>query len=75
MLGRSLSVLVFDIEGMHCEHCSGAVEKAIRQLRGVKKAEVSLTESSATVWADESKVSAKDIIDAVISAGFGAKLK
>lgn len=38
------------VEGMHCPHCSGRVEKALAATAGVTKAEVDLAKKTALVW-------------------------
>ena len=43
---------VFPVEGMKCVHCQGAVQKAVSQLNGVVKAEVSLSPGSLEVTID-----------------------
>ena len=58
---------VFPVEGMKCVHCQGAVQKAVSQLDGVLKAEVSLSPGSLEVEFDENVVT----IDALRSAGSG----
>ena len=40
------------MEGMKCVHCQGAVQKAVSQLNGVVKAEVSLSPGSLEVEVD-----------------------
>ena len=44
------------MEGMKCVHCQGAVQKAVSQLDGVVKAEVSLSPGSLEVEFDENVV-------------------
>ena len=59
---------------MTCSACSAHVEKAVNQLQGVEKAEVSLMTNSMAVQYDERVLSAQDIIQAVTGAGYGAAL-
>lgn len=58
---------VFPVEGMKCVHCQGTVQKAVSQLDGVLKAEVSLSPGSLKVEFDENVVT----IDALRSAVSG----
>jgi len=44
-----MSQTVLHIEGMTCDHCVHAVQKALRSVPGVQQAEVSLPEKKATV--------------------------
>ena len=41
------------IEGMMCGHCTGRVEKALKETRGVLSVAVSLEDKSATVEAKD----------------------
>ena len=58
---------VFPVEGMKCVHCQGAVQKAVSQLDGVVKAEVSLSPGSLEGGFDENV----ETIDALRSAVSG----
>lgn len=60
----------FKVTGMSCAACSARVEKAVRQLDGVESVNVNLLTNSMNV---EGTVTEKEIIDAVIKAGYGAK--
>lgn len=59
----------FNVTGMSCAACSARVEKAVLELPGVKECSVSLLTNSMGVEGD---VSEKDIIDAVVRAGYWA---
>ncbi|CDF59050.1 heavy metal translocating P-type ATPase [Thermobrachium celere] len=65
----------FKITGMTCAACSRAVERAVKKLDGIDKAEVNLAIEELYVEYDEKKVSEDDIIRAVEKAGYGAYLK
>lgn len=56
------------IEGMMCEHCTGRVEKALREIDGVTDVVMSLEGKSATVTADGVEDSA--LKTAVTDAGY-----
>ena len=62
----------FTVTGMTCSACSSRVEKTVSQLEGMEKASVNLLTNSMQVDYDETKVSSQDIVDAVVSAGYGA---
>ena len=64
---------LLNISGMTCSACSNHVEKAIKKVDGVKRAEVNLLKNNATVEYDENVCSKQQIIEAVIKAGYGAK--
>ena len=62
---------VIHIEGMHCGHCTGAVEKALRALPGVEAVEVSLEKNEARVKAAQS---CSDVMLSAVVAGAGFKV-
>ena len=62
----------FTVTGMTCSACSSRVEKTVSQLEGMEKASVNLLTNSMQVDYDETKLSSQDIVDAVVSAGYGA---
>lgn len=64
---------LFKISGMTCAACSARVEKKLRQLNGVAKAEVNLAAEKATVEYDNALLKQSDIIKAVQDAGYDAK--
>lgn len=57
------------IEGMHCVNCAGRVEKALNDVDGVK-ANVNFASEKAYVEFDPGKTSPREIVDAVLKAGF-----
>lgn len=58
---------IFKIEGMACNHCRMAVEKAISAVAGVENVVVSLSDNTATVQGDFDKA---EVIKAISEAGF-----
>lgn len=64
----------FAVTGMSCAACSAHVEKAVRNLKGVTKAEVSLLTNSMTVAFETEKTDPEQICNAVKQAGYGAYL-
>ena len=40
---------IITIEGMHCDHCKGRVEKALSGISGIKNVKVDLKNKTATV--------------------------
>ncbi len=75
MLFEKTENAVISVEGMHCNHCKAKVESAIKAVKGVKKAEVSLENSSASVDYLPSKTSPADIASAIKDSGFDAFVK
>ena len=56
------------IGGMSCQHCVGAVKKALDGLNGVQSSEVEV--GSASVSFDASAISQSDIEAAIVKAGY-----
>ena len=44
-----MTTYVLTVNGMHCTHCSGSVQKALSAVAGVTKAAVDLESKKATV--------------------------
>ena len=65
----------FDVTGMSCSACSARVERAVGKLVGADNVSVNLLTNSMQVKFDEAKISAAQIVDAVINAGYGASPK
>ncbi len=64
----------FDIQGMTCSSCSSHIEKAVCRLNGVKNVNVNLLLNNMIVEYDENILSNEKIIDAVVKAGYGARV-
>lgn len=60
---------IVSIEGMSCEHCAARVEKALKTVANVEKAEVKLKKNCAVVHSHED-VSDADIKQAIEDAGY-----
>ena len=60
---------IISIEGMHCSHCSGRVEKTLLTIDGVKKAKVDLKKKLAEVELSK-EIENQVFIDAIDDAGF-----
>ena len=65
----------FDVTGMTCSACSSRVEKCVAKLPGIQEVTVNLLTNSMQVQYDESQLSQRQIIDAVVKAGYGAAAK
>lgn len=63
----------YDVTGMTCAACSAAVERSVKKISGVESVNVNLLTNSMRVRYDEKQVSDRDIIKAVINAGYGIK--
>lgn len=62
----------FSVTGMTCAACASHIEKAVKKLPGVEKAEVNLLGNSMTVTYNESEQTTGSIAQAVEKAGYGA---
>jgi len=71
------AVAVYSVEGMTCASCSGTVERAVSEVKGVKTVSVSLMTNRAEInftgdGANESVV--QEVLEAIEDVGFDAKL-
>ena len=64
----------FNVTGMTCSACSAHVEKAVTKVPGVSAVSVNLLANNMQVTYDEASVTPENIIQAVVSAGYGASL-
>jgi copper chaperone CopZ len=58
------------IAGMACAGCSGAVEKALQKLDGVKEARVDLSKKTAFVEYDSEKLTLEKLKKTIQGAGY-----
>ena len=58
------------IGGMHCAACSRAVERALKKTEGVESAAVNIATEKAVLVFDDKKLKYKDIVNAVVKAGY-----
>ena len=45
--------IIIPIRGMHCKSCEILIEENLKQVKGVKRAEVSHISGRAKIWHDE----------------------
>ena len=64
----------FAVKGMSCSACSAAVERAVKALDGVEKADVNLMAGILVCEYNSDQTSETVIIEAVIKAGYSASL-
>ena len=62
------------VTGMTCGHCQAKVEKALKSLPGVYSAIVDLPDGQAEVDFEDDSVTTEQLVDAVLHAGYGAKV-
>ena len=60
---------IIKINGMSCGHCSMAVKKALGQIEGVEKVEVSLEDKNAVIHVNQN-VTDEQITNAIVEAGY-----
>jgi len=58
------------ISGMSCSHCQAAVERALKELPGMRKVYVSLDEGQAVLTYEENELSMEAIKNAIEDAGY-----
>jgi copper chaperone len=61
--------IILDVEGMSCVHCKNTVRNALKDVKGVLKAEVDLANHTAHVEFDDELTAYERIVDAVNSTG------
>lgn len=66
----SMESVNLKVEGMSCNHCKMAVEKALRGLAGVNDCSVDLANKTVAVTFDSGATSLKEIKDAISGAGY-----
>lgn len=64
----------FSITGMSCAACSAGIERTVRRLDGIEKADVSLMGESMLVEYNENQITREEILQAVIDLGYGATI-
>lgn len=65
--------IVFNVNGMSCDHCVHAVTSAVKELEGVSDVTVSLENKSATVTGERIDVS--KVIAAIEEEGYEAAVR
>lgn len=63
------------ITGMHCPACAVGVEQALKQVRGVRAADVDFDKSQAHVVVEAGNVDSRELIEAVEKTGYKASLQ
>ena len=60
------------VEGMMSDHCANIVKNSVEKLEGIVEAKPNWSTQKAVIYYDSSKVSIKDIINAIDKAGYKA---
>ena len=66
---------VLQIEGMDCASCAMTIEKRLSQLSGISTASVNFAARTAVVHYDPAATSPADMVKAIQSAGYGARVR
>ena len=69
-----VTTIEISVSDMSCKNCSSTVEKLLRGLAGVKKANVNFEKGLATVVVSDPNLTADKICDEIEAIGFGAKV-
>lgn len=74
MFGKGqIETTTLRVEGMSCGHCVKHVTEALKGVKGVKEASVSLESASAQVTFDAAKATRELLVKAVCAAGYQAE--
>ena len=68
--GPKVAHMVLHVEGMDCIMCAGGLQATLRQIPGVRHAEVSFQEKTATLTYDPHTVNPLRFVRAINDAGF-----
>ncbi len=71
LIRADLTEVEFAVKGMTCGSCAARVEKALARQPGVATAGVNLASEKATVAFDPTIANTGDLVDAVVSIGYG----
>ncbi|XP_060089267.1 copper-transporting ATPase 2 isoform X1 [Heteronotia binoei] len=63
--GNDTSIVALAVEGMHCKSCTDTIEKAISDLPGVHRIQVSLEQKNVVVWYDQKLVTLSSLQQAI----------
>lgn len=66
--------LTLNVTGMTCGHCQMSVAKALKDVSGVKSAEVNLETNTAVVEYKSGKTTTVEMIKAIEEAGYKASV-
>ncbi|EKD89794.1 MAG: Heavy metal translocating P-type ATPase, partial [uncultured bacterium] len=58
------------LSGMHCSSCAALIEKSLKKVEGVSKANVNFAAEKALVFYDRNRTSVENLISAVKKAGY-----
>lgn len=65
-----MAAITLNVEGMSCGHCQARIEKALMEIEGIERVEVSLEKAQVAVEYDQEKVGLDQIKEAIEDAGY-----
>ncbi|KAB2951830.1 heavy-metal-associated domain-containing protein [Heliorestis acidaminivorans] len=65
-----MTELTLTVEGMSCDHCKSAVEKALIKIEAVESASVNLEEKQVTIRYDGTKANPEQLIEVIEEEGY-----
>lgn len=68
-----MTTTTLKVTGMTCGHCVRSVTDAIGALPGVQSTDVQLQDGRAVIVYDETRVSPRDLVGAVLEEGYTAE--
>lgn len=68
-----MATSVIHVEGMSCNHCKMAVEKALKTIDGVQEAAVDLAAKTVSIDHDPSVITEEGLKKTINDAGYEAK--
>ncbi|HBF36078.1 MAG TPA: copper resistance protein CopZ [Firmicutes bacterium] len=61
---------IIAVEGMSCQHCVNAIQKAVGELKGIHKVNVDLQNKKVTVELDPTVISLETIKETIVDQGY-----
>lgn len=58
------------VEGMTCVNCARTIERALKRLRGIKKADISFEIGAVTVEYEETLLSSEEVVKVIEDLGY-----
>ena len=69
-MSANQETIIFNVEGMSCEHCKNSIEGAVRALTGVTGAAVDLEKKQVKVAFDPAVLKREELENAITRAGY-----
>ena len=67
-----MKIVKLNISGMHCSACSATIEKNLKKIPSITNIKINAISGRAKIAYEDTKISAKEIIDLITSYGFPA---